>query len=215
MHRLFLLMLLSLLGASTAWSQDSQLPYAEFKFGGYTPKDADFGNMFGITLGRKIDDRLYCAVEGNYYKSNYRKETRIADFDTAGISFDERQVELDFTTRIFMLFGKLDYELKLGQTPFYFRSSGGLGLEFIWNNENNFVNDTDRTRLFWGFGYKLSAGVGIKISRMGLLFIDGIYNDASATRERASNQDGLPVFQNIDVSGFGFLIGVNIINVGF
>ncbi|HQU73252.1 MAG TPA: hypothetical protein PLG66_13190, partial [Calditrichia bacterium] len=172
--------------------------------------------ILGISFGRKLDDRLYMAGEFNYFKSSYRKQSTVADYvDTLGtIRFREVQTELEFNTRIFFVMGKLDYELRLSeQTPLFFRASGGLGFEFIWNDENNYLEDIERSRFFWGFGYKLSGGLGLKISRTGLLFIDGIYNNATASRNKERNEQGLPTAQVIDVSGFGFQVGVNLVGL--
>lgn len=215
MQRWSLILLFAIILSGLTFAQRPR-PFSEFKVGGINPNDASYGNVFGASTGRKIDDRLYYGIGLDYYKSNYRRETTIAEFDSGGIRFRETELELEFTTRILTTMGQLFYELKLGQnTPFYFRSSAGVGLNFIWNEENNFLQDIDRTRFFWGIGWQLSAGLGIKISRSGLVFADVYYNDATASRTRERNQQGLPVSQTIDVSGFGIKVGVNIIGLGF
>ncbi len=215
MKRIILFGLIAIFFSQISYAQNPR-PFTEFKFGMLDPIDTGSGNILGISTGRKIDNRLYWSIEINHFKTTFRKTTTIADSIVGGITFTKEQVELEFTTRIIPIFLKLDYELEMGeQSPFYFRASGGLGWEFIWNHENNFVEDIERTRFFNGLGWQVTAGLGLKISRDGLFFFDVVYNDSEATRQNERNEAGLPTFQQIDVSGFGFKAGINILNLGF
>ncbi|MCB0291150.1 MAG: outer membrane beta-barrel protein [Calditrichaeota bacterium] len=213
---LFLLGLFLLPVSETVNAQTRSRPYAEFSIGSINPKDTGIGNVFGISTGRRLDDRLYWGINVNYFKTSYLKITTVADSGVGGINFSTKEVELDFTTRILSLHLLISYELKLGEdTPFYYRASAGAGGEFIWNNENNFLEDIDRTRFFNGFGWQLTTGLGLKISRAGVIFADILYHNATARKNRERNERGLPTFQEIDVSGFGARVGINIIGLGF
>ncbi|HQU73836.1 MAG TPA: hypothetical protein PLG66_16135, partial [Calditrichia bacterium] len=66
MNRLIWVSILLLAVGTSVFAQNRSVPYYEFKFGGFTPQDADFGNILGISFGRKLDDRLYMAGEFNY-----------------------------------------------------------------------------------------------------------------------------------------------------
>ncbi|RMI28092.1 MAG: hypothetical protein D6681_00030 [Calditrichaeota bacterium] len=194
----------------------TDVPFTEFKFGFLDPEDTGSGNLIGISTGRRIDNRLFWGLEVNYFRTVYQQVTTIADTILGGAGVKTKQLELKFTTTVIPIFLKLDYELKLGpRSPFYFRASGALGWELIWNNENNFLLDIERTRFFQGLGWQLTTGLGIRISDKGLLFVDAIYNNAVASRNRERNELGLPIFQEIDVSGFGFKAGINIVGLGF
>ncbi len=188
--------------------------FIEFKFGTMRPEDTDQGNLLGFSTGRRLDDRLYWGFEFNHFKSSFQKETTVAEFDSGGINFRDKQLELDFTTRIVSMFLQISYELRLApQSPVYLRASGGGGLELIWNNENNFLNNVERTRFFNAFGWQVTGGVGIRISKSGIIFFDGLYNSAVATK-KLEPQNGLPTFREIDISGVGFRVGVNVFGVG-
>ena len=219
MHRYLFLLLVALLvlPGQDVFAQNRALnAYVEFKAGGLSPKDTGAGNIFGISMGRRIDERLYWGFEANYFRSSYTKSTVVAEFDSGGIQFRERQIELEFATRIISLFLKLDYELRLARkSPLYFRAGSGFGGEFIWNDENNFVEDIERRRFFNGFGWELSSGLGVRISSTSILFFDIFYNDAAGRRNNDRNENGLPIFQEIDVSGWGFKFGINIFGLGF
>ncbi len=216
MKRIIILILIGLVFSQLLYGQRSRKKksYAEVKFGQLDPQDAAIGDFFGFSTGRMIDSRLSWGLELNIFKSTFRKQTVIAEFDTAGIQFKEKQVELEFTTTIVPVFVVLAYDLPLGgrrsSNPFRFRASGAIGWEFTWNTERNFREDISRRRFFSGLGWRLSSGLGIKISEAGILFFDVVYNDANVTRSHDRNEAGLPIFQVMDVSGFGFFFGLNI-----
>ena len=53
-----------------------------------------------MSIGRNIDDRFW-GLEADVFKTNYRKETVIAEFvDPSNQISNEIQVELDFSTTI-------------------------------------------------------------------------------------------------------------------
>jgi len=195
-------------------------PFTEFKFGGMNPEDTGSGNLFGITTGHQLDSRLFWAFEVNYFKTTFRKETTVATDSGGNDTFvDVKQLELEFNTIIVPVFFKIEYRLDLGDAdvegPLYFRAGGGLGWNFIWNNENNFIEDIERRRFFNGLGWQMSAGLEVRISEYGYVFFDGFYNDADATRNGERNENGLPIWQSLDVSGYGFKVGLRIMGLGF
>ncbi len=198
-----------------AAAQSQTLSFTEFKFGSLRPEDTDAGLLLGVSTGRKLDDKLYWGIEVNYFNSSFRKETTIADSTGGGITFTQKEVELDFSTRLLMLFFQVSYELKVGpDSPLYYRASGSGGWEFIWNRENNFIEGVERTRFFNGLGWQITTGMGVRISRAGLLFVDVMYNNARARKSETPRQ-GLPTSSEIDLSGLGFRVGINVIGVGF
>ncbi len=223
MNRLAVVLILVLTAFQTVYAQRDRSgsrisfkPFTEFKVGGVNPKDTDFGNFIGVSMGRGIDDRLYWGIEVNYFKTTYINQTTIAQFDSGGIHFTQEQVSLEFNTRILSSYLQLYYESLLSrQAPFYFRAVAGLGYNLIWNDENNFEEDIERTRFFNGLAWQLAAGVGLRISQRGLLFVDAIYTNSSARRGRDRNENGLPIFQEINVTGFGFRFGLNVVGLGF
>jgi len=45
----------------------AQVPYTEVKVGRMDPESSRAGNLFGITIGRTIDESLSYGVELNYF----------------------------------------------------------------------------------------------------------------------------------------------------
>ncbi|MCB0287352.1 MAG: hypothetical protein KDE57_11895 [Calditrichaeota bacterium] len=186
-------------------------PYLELKAGGLTPKDVETGFLGGMSIGRNIDDRFFWGLEADVFKTNYRKETVIAEFvdPSNQISYNEIQVELDFSTTITSFYWQIYYETAVSNNVLFLRGLSGIGWSFIWNKENNFVDDVKRTRFFNGFTWQASAGLGVRASKLGLVFVDLYYQNAKPRKSDNRVEENLPVFQEIDLTGFGIRVGVN------
>ena len=189
--------------------------FLEFKFGKLDPEDTGAGNVYGISAGQRIDSHLWWGAAVDYFSSTYRVETIIADSVVGGIRFREVQRELEFDTRILKLFGQISYSRRFRdsrsyKSPFMYRASGSLGWELIWNHEENFVEGISRQRFFHGLGWQLSGGLGLQVSERGIVFADIYYNNSTASRNEDRDEQGLPVWEQIDVSGIGFKAGINV-----
>ena len=53
--------------------------YTELKIGQLKPKDSDNGTLIGMSMGRRIDDRLWWGFEGEGFKSSFTKATIVPD----------------------------------------------------------------------------------------------------------------------------------------
>ena len=195
---------------------DRKKYYIEFKFGKLDPEDTGSGNLYGFSTGKRIDSRLWWGFMIDYFNSTYRQETTIADSVVGGIRFREKQLELEFNTRILTLLGQISYERGIGNEkngPFFYRASGGIGWELIWNNEENFEEGIERQRFFNGLGWQLSTGLGLAISETGMIFADLFYNNSVANRNQDRDEEGLPVWEEINVSGLGIKVGINVLGL--
>ncbi len=196
-------------------TSSAQLPYTEFKFGYFNPEDATDGYLFGLHLGRMIDESLSWGVEINYFRKTYRDITEVPDTDPQVIKPRDVQKNLEFVTQIVPVWAKLNYEHPIApRSPFFLRGSAGIGWEFVWNKEDNFAEGISDTRFYNGFGWQLAAGVGLEISSKSVLFLDAFYNGAKVKRgDDVIN--GLPTWEELDISGLGLKVGVSIIGFGW
>ncbi len=192
-------------------------PYTEFKVGYFDPEASDAGYLFGLNMGRMIDESLSWSFEFNYFQRTYKRVTTIDELRLpSGSAVEEKALELEYTTRIIPVLLKLNWEHPLGyQSPFYLRASGGLGWQMVWDKENNFVTGEHQTRFFHGFGWQAAAGVGIGISSSANFFVDLFYNSSTAKRNQETNSVGLPTWEEMNISGFGIKIGVSIVGFGW
>lgn len=196
----------------------SRAPFTEFKVGYYYPEDAKSGYLFGINVGRMIDESLSWSFEFNYFQRGYKRITKTSDLQFGGTTPTQNQLELEYKTRILPFFVKLNYEHPLGiQSPIYFRGSAGIGWEMVWNNVDNYeINpSTHQKRFYHGFGWQTNAGLGFEISSSANFFIDGFYNGSKVKRNEKKNEEGLPIWEELDISGFGFRMGVSIVGFGW
>lgn len=195
----------------------AKAPYTEFKFGYIDPKAAKAGYLFGVNLGRMIDESLSWSFEFNYYQKVYKKVTTDYEIQLpSGIEPTGKEVEFEYKTYIIPLFLKLNLENQLGGNgPFFIRGSAGLGWEMVWNKENNYLTDSQSTRFYHGFGWQATAGLGLRISSSANIFVDGMYNGSKVKRNEKTNEDGLPSWEELDISGFGIRAGVSIVGFGW
>ena len=209
--------LLMLLFSAFLFSALASAPYTEFKVGYMNPNAAKAGYLFGMNLGRMIDESLSWSFEANYFQKGYKKVTTIYEYSTAsGTHPDIKQLELEFTTRMIPVFAKLNYEHPLGiNSPLYLRASAGLGWEMVWNNEKNYVDGVKKTRFYHGFGWQVSGGVSLAISSSANFFADIFYNNSTVKRNRTISADGLPTWEELDISGMGLKFGVSIVGFGW
>ena len=190
--------------------------YTEFKLGQLDPGDTGSGYTGGLSMGRRIDNRLWWGFEGLYFKSSYTQTTTVPDTILNGAVVSTKQVELDYSTTMLAFYINLSYERRFNQTSvFYYRASAGLGWEFIWHKENNYVDNVSRSRSFNTPGLYLTTGLGLGISQTGLIFADLVYNVGTAKTGTEATQGGLPTYDEISMTGFGFRVGINIWNLGF
>ena len=109
---------------------------------------------------------------------------------------------------------KLTFDKKLSQaSPFMIRGSAGLGYQFLWNKEENYLEDKKDTRFYHGFAYQVSAGAGIEMSSSAILFAEAFYHGGKVKRNKTDTA-GLPTWSEVDMSGVGIRIGINFVNFG-
>jgi hypothetical protein len=196
---------------------EAKAPFTEVKLGYLDPEDAKPGLLWGINLGRMIDESISWSFEFNYYQKTYSKITTVDDIQLpSGITPSVQQKELEYKTYMIPLFLKLNWERQLGQgSPLYLRASGGLGWEMVWNKEENYETAEKSTRFYNGFGWQATAGLGIQISSSANLFADGFYNGSKVSRNSSTSEEGFPTWEELDISGFGVRAGVSIVGFGW
>ena len=194
----------------------AQAPYTEFKAGYWNPAGVKAGYLFGVHLGRMIDESLSWGVELNYFQRTYRKEDVVAKNVTqGGTQYETRIMTAEYTTRVLPVMAKLNYEHPIAlHSPFFWRASVGLGWEFLWNNERNLELNMKDNRFFNGFGWQVAAGIGISISSSGNFFVDLFYN-RSAVKSNRRIVEGLPTWDELNLNGLGVKVGVSIVGFGW
>jgi len=213
--RVFLLILLGasfLLGSVTnasAWRRD-RAKTSVLKIGYFGPRDAKNGFIFGVNMGNSVDELVDLGFGVDIFHRSYRKDSQIAETISPGGVVEHTVVrELDFSTTAIPVMGTVTIKLS-GAMPFTYFVGGGLGYEFLWNRETNYVAGASEKRFYHGFAWRAEGGILYQLGSRSSLIGEVFYMGANPKRNREKTAQGLPVWQEVNMSGFGFRIGLRI-----
>ena len=179
------------------------------RVGYLNPKDAKSGFSIGGSLSGVVDEAVQIGLGFDFFRKTYTKTSHVATQDYAsGINEETIQKEVEYTTTILPIMAELLVKIPGGWSHSYF-IRGGLGYELLWNKESNYVDDKSESRFYSGFAWQVGVGIMYKLGRVSSLFAEGIYNSAEVSRGESETPAGLPVWQEVDLSGFGVRVGVN------
>ena len=139
----------------------------------------------------------------------YTKETKVATQDGSDISSTLVLKQVQYNRIIFPLM--LEVMVKF---PAPWRGSifahGGVGYELLWNKEQNFETGVSDNQLYGGFAWQGGAGLLFKLGSSSGIFAEGFYHNAKVKRNRKDIKEDLPVFEQVNLSGFGARIGISL-----
>jgi hypothetical protein len=174
----------------------------------FSPSDAEAGFAFGGSFGYMFDRFVELGVGADFLYKMYRESTPVAteDFES-GLSSTTVVSRVRYNRLIVPIMAELTIKF-----PVFWKASifgqGGVGYELLWNKEENFDAGISDSRLYGGFAYQFGAGLRIDLGRDSALFAEGYYNGAVVKRSRKDIVKDLPVFEEVDLSGFGVRVGV-------
>jgi len=181
-----------------------------FKVGYYNPKNAKSGILFGLNLGGSVDETVDIGFGVDLFHKSYQQESVIAESVSAGgVIEEQKQLNLDFSTTAIPLMGTIN--VKLGANmPFAYFIAGGLGYALLWNKENNYADDISEKRFYHGFTWQVGGGAMYQLGSRSYLIGEVLYNDSHLKRDKGKTENGLPVWTEVDMSGFSFRLGVRL-----
>jgi hypothetical protein len=182
-----------------------------FRFGQLNPKDAKSGLMLGFNHGVLVDERVDVGFSTDIFWKSYTKETLI-DATTLGTSVTESTYmrEIDFKTILLPIMATVNVRIPMEDySPVFFILGGGIGWEFLFNQEKNYTEDKEDKRFYNGFGYMLNAGVLYQIGSRSAILAELGYNGSKVSRSK-DTVAGLPVWNEVNVSGFMFRVGLRL-----
>jgi hypothetical protein len=214
MKRNLVLILLIVTVSSIAFPKT---PYSEFRVGYFNPKDAKSGFLLGAHFGRMIDESLSWGIGADYFQKTFQDITEFPAPDAPGPNTPTlKSINFEFITRILPVLFRINYERALDpKSPLYIRGSAALGWEFVWSSVKDYEDGLEDKRYYNGFGWQVSGGLGWEISSKAVLFGDIFYNGSKVKRNSTSNSQGLPTWEELDISGLGLKAGVSIVGFGF
>jgi len=199
-----------LLGAFPPESSAQMSSVTTLRVGYFNPKDAKAGFMFGANWGFPVDEAVDIGVGVDYFHKRYTKKTAVADRDyQSGVHETTVQRELEYSTNILPLTGTIHVQLPAGYWTKYLLA-GSLGYAFLFNKEKNYVDGTSASRTYRGFHWQLSAGMLLRTGRRSGVTGEVFYNNSTVSRNKTSSPKGLPIWDEVDLSGLGVRFGVRL-----
>jgi len=191
---------------AVAWVDGSRV--TTIRLGYYNPKDTKSGLLIGVNLSTAVDENVDFGLSVDFFHRSYKQEREVADTVSAGGVIEHTIVrELEFTTTAVPIMASLTLKLN-SQLPFTYFFGGGLGYELLFNKENNYETQISDTRFYHGFCWELQGGVMYRLGRRSWLIAEVLYHDAHVKRNRKKTEAGLPIWDEVNLSGLGFRFGV-------
>jgi hypothetical protein len=192
--------------ASTAFA-DKESAYT-LRVSYYEPNDAAPGFAFGGSAGRSFDGIVTLGIGTDVYVKNFVRDTPVATQEyESGINTTTIQREVQYTTVIFPIMAELTVKIPIVWKLAAF-GHGGLGFEFLWNKEQNFDTGEVDSRWFAGWTWLGGAGLQLKLGNDTALYAEGFYKRSRVRRNQKEITEGLPVFEEVDLSGLGIRMGI-------
>lgn len=178
--------------------------------GGYwDPKGIASGFIFGGNYGIAVDERVDISLGLSYFYRNYRKDTEVAGEDyQSGVNETTVMTELEYNTTLIPITANATIRFPFGR-PLYWFAGGSVAYQFLFNTENNYQEDIKERRFYRGFGWMVRGGIEYAIGSRSSIILEAFYNRCKVKGNK-DKVDGLPVWNEVDVSGLGFRAGLKL-----
>ncbi len=181
----------------------------EIDCGYFNPKRAANGMIFSGSYGVAFDERVDISLGISYFYRNYRKDTKVASENyESGVNEETITTKLEYNTTLVPITASINIKLPF-QPPLHWRIGGGLSYQFLFNNENNYEEGIKAKRCYSGFGWIARAGIEYDIGSRSSIIIEAFYNNCKVKGNK-SKKEGLPVWDQVDMSGLGFRAGIRL-----
>jgi len=202
-----LLFVLAAMLAFSVQNSSAQLRFTGIRLGYLDPKGSKPGLVLGMDLTAQVDESVELGLTLNGFRRSYQQVTAIAQQVSAGGIVEQQvQKELEFTTFFVPIMGEAI--VHFGEEDFHFFANAGLGYEMLWNNENNFIDNKRERRYYSGFVWLAGGGFQYRTGSRSAFIGEVFYHNATVKRDQNKNAQGLPIWSQVNLSGFGFRGGL-------
>ena len=181
----------------------------KISLGLYSPPEIESGLTIGYGYYRYIDDMVSAGVGMDAFWTNYMKASSVETEETGlGQEIITQQVEIDMTSYLLPLMGTVRVILPFELGAFSPYTNVSLGWNILFNNETNYVTGEQTFRFFNGFGWGLGAGASLGLGEKSSIGIETYYRSAKMKANVDETELGLPIYDELDMTGFGAQIGL-------
>ena len=204
------LLLFGLVQGASAFGRYSNGRVTVVKLGYFSPKDVKPGFIGGVMLGSAVDENVDIGISVDYFSRAYKKDELVAkSVSQGGVVQSTMQRTMDFSTQVIPVMASILVKFS-ARMPFTFFLGGGLGYQLLFNKETNYAENVSERRFYKGFGWQAEGGAMYRIGRRSWFFGEVFYNSATPSRNKNKNSQGLPTWEQVDVSGVGVRLGVRL-----
>jgi hypothetical protein len=176
----------------------------------FAPEGADAGFALGGSVGRQFDEVVELGIGTDIFWKNYTKSTVISTQDLpSGITPITETHPIQYNTIIVPVMLELMIKIPI-VSSFGAFGHGGLGYEFLFNRERNYYTGGKDTRFYSGFTWQIGGGVMVNLGSESSLFVEGFYDHGKPQRNLKEFIRGAPVFESVNLSGFGVRVGLSL-----
>ena len=179
----------------------------EFMVGSLNPKDVKSGIVWDVKYGIAVDEAGDIGLGIALFNKSYRKTSTVAEEVSPGGTVNTtKQLEVEYNALLLPLTAYATVHLPM--TPrFGLYLGAGLSWQFLFNKENNFEEDISESRTYNGGGWVARIGGEMQLGTRSSLLGEIHYNHCKV-KGNADKKAGLPVWDEVDVTGMGFKVGL-------
>ncbi len=204
------LLVFGLVQGASAWGRTNSGRVTVVKLGYFAPKDVKSGFIGGVMLGSAVDENVDIGISVDYFSRSYKKDELVAkSVSQGGVVESTIQRSMDFSTQVIPINASIMVKFS-ARMPFTFFLGGGLGYQLLFNKETNYEEKVSERRFYKGFGWQAEGGAMYRIGRRSWFFGEVFYNSATPSRNKNKNAQGLPTWEQVDISGVGVRLGVRL-----
>jgi hypothetical protein len=167
------------------------------------------GIIWDVKYGIAVDEAVDISLGVAFFNKTYTQSSTVAEDVSAGGTVNTtKQLEVEYSA--FLLPITANATIHLPMSPqFGLYAGAGLSWQFLINKENNFEEDIEDTRTFNGGGWVARVGGEMQLGTRSSLLAELHYNHCTVKGD-TKKKEGLPVWDEVDVSGMGFKVGLRV-----
>jgi outer membrane protein W len=182
----------------------------EIHVGTLNPKDTPSGMLLGGSYGISVDETVDISLGVFYFWKSYSETSAIdTGITPGGTHITQTQQTLDYHTSLLPVSANVTVHFPVAQKVNIY-GGAGISYQFLWNKEENLVDDVESSRFFKGFGWVGRAGVEYLLGSRSSFIVEAYYNGCK-TKGNKSEEAGLPTWDEVNVTGLGIRGGVRLI----
>jgi len=175
----------------------------------YSPDDADTGFAIGGSLGTAFSDIVALSFGTDVYFKRYEQRTEVASETGETWQSTLYSTDVAYSTYAVPLMAEVKANVPIF-TRFGIFGHLGAGYQLFWIKQVNRAENVSDRDFYGGWVWTVGVGPSLQIGGDTWLFFEGYYSGSTVKRGRDDISIGLPVYQEIDLSGFGIRLGISV-----